>query len=437
MSYCGPRDEFKAQSKESNVVPKRVTNTSDARPTKEKPAARLQKQPHDELSGEREVSSREHKTGTDPFESRQLGVGRASGLETGSQASQTDKAASSQRRQSSSWATRLGHTNARIYGSEADQRGTKRMAPGNDGDGDAGAKAGVGNTGSAGGFGKELLGEVDEDREADGEAEDDEEPQQAKRSKANELGASALKDMFARGAKMMRQVEGSGRVPPIEFSSGPVEFNASSSSVQRGNVGSWERGPGDGPQNWRSHIENLKGSGSSLEGKKFTKWRKYRSILGEFEEHNLLLNTSDTTRRGDNDRDTTDLFYAIARKGFAMNNFRESPRVEQDLPGFVDNAAHELNVSSWVNRQHSYANAVNDMKRKLAKVSRNLTTPKARTEPGQNVDDKEGMAGANDVEDEAQAARASPSKKRRRDTQDENVSPRKKACAVEDVIEID
>ncbi|EJD42396.1 hypothetical protein AURDEDRAFT_168464, partial [Auricularia subglabra TFB-10046 SS5] len=108
-----------------------------------------------------------------------------------------------------------------------------------------------------------------------------------------------------------------------------------------------------------------------------------------------------------------------------------SPRVEQDLPGFVDDAAHELNVSSWVHRQHGYANTANDMKRKLAKESRSLTSSKGRREDDEAVEEGE------DVELEVEAKQAGPSKKRKRDAQDENVAPAKKSCADGDVIEID
>ncbi|EJD42795.1 hypothetical protein AURDEDRAFT_126173 [Auricularia subglabra TFB-10046 SS5] len=92
----------------------------------------------------------------------------------------------------------------------------------------------------------------------------------------------------------------------------------------------------------RSRADNLRGDGSSSVGKKSLSWRKYGNIkgsynqLGKYEVDELTLNVSDYSRKSTNPRDPTDLFYAAARKGYAMNNFLESYVLIMAMPTLGD-----------------------------------------------------------------------------------------------------
>ncbi|EJD35283.1 hypothetical protein AURDEDRAFT_175659 [Auricularia subglabra TFB-10046 SS5] len=239
------------------------------------------------------------------------------------------------------------------------------------------------------------------ENEAEEEAEDagDGRPKARRQTKAvqEELAAaarvSALEELGTRMVGMLGQLKNAG--VHLDFGGASAAF------------GSGLPAPGPSaatsPAKAYSRADNFKGDGSSREGKPSTDGRKYGAVWGSYDTFDVGLNTSDYTRRNNDAlRDTTELFYPLVRKAYAMNRFRESyvaviampvsgdlkgmtyawgsPRLLQDLPDFLDDCAFEIAHGTMDKRAHGYTKALSDYKRKalkdLADLNRKYTEEK-------------------------------------------------------------
>ncbi|EJD34348.1 hypothetical protein AURDEDRAFT_176601 [Auricularia subglabra TFB-10046 SS5] len=216
------------------------------------------------------------------------------------------------------------------------------------------------------------------------EAGADERPKARRQTKAmqEELAevarVSALEELGSRMVGMLGQLQTAG--VRLDFTAAPVAF------------GSAPPAPGltVSPAKAYSRAENFKGDGSSREGKPSTDGRKYRAVWGSYDDFEVGLNISDYTRKNNNaPRDTTELFYPLVRKAYAMNRYRESyvaviampvsgdlkgmtyawgsPRLLKDLLDFLDDCAFEVSHGTMDKRAHGYAKALSDYKRKALK----------------------------------------------------------------------
>ncbi|EJD40802.1 hypothetical protein AURDEDRAFT_170219, partial [Auricularia subglabra TFB-10046 SS5] len=275
-------------------------------------------------------------------------------------------------------------------------------------------------------------------------------------AQSSKVKAAAMKDLEDRAAKMIVQVTNSKAPPRIDFTDGPVEFKGADTAKASGVVDGKRRARVEVDENEpdgereaaadktstgkkrkalamdetkahpprtkdktkgdaavkkkkkkksgsdsRSRADNLKGDGTTRKGKKITEWRKYGSIKGSFDTYDMELNTSDSQRKSTKERDTTDLFYPIARKGYAMNTFQPSyvlvvampikPELKsqiytwasdsliQDAPQLIGEAAHQLAHRTAHKRAHGAARVISDQNRELARLNRNGPADERRT----------------------------------------------------------
>ncbi|EJD37867.1 hypothetical protein AURDEDRAFT_173009 [Auricularia subglabra TFB-10046 SS5] len=249
------------------------------------------------------------------------------------------------------------------------------------------------------------------ENEPDEEVEeaDDERPKARRQTKAvqQELASaarvSALEELGSRMVGMLGQLKNAG--VRLDFASAPVTFGSAPPAA----------GPSAAvsPAKAYSRADNFKGDGSSREGKPSTDGRKYGAVWGSWENMEVGLNVSDYTRKNnETQRDTTELFYPIVRKAYAMNRFRESyvaviampvsgdlkgmtyawasPRLLQDLPDFLDDCVFEISHGTMDKRAHGYAKALSDYKRKalkdLAELNRKYTDGQGSSAAGGSQD---------------------------------------------------
>ncbi|EJD44719.1 hypothetical protein AURDEDRAFT_166204 [Auricularia subglabra TFB-10046 SS5] len=212
---------------------------------------------------------------------------------------------------------------------------------------------------------------------------------------ADAARAGALEDLGAHMLNMLGQLKNAG--VPVDFSTAAIGANQPVASPEK-------------PRAY-SRVDNFKGDGSSRDGKPVTEGRKYGAVFGAYDPFEVGLNVSDYSRKNnDSNRDNTELFYPLVRKGYAMNRYRESyiaiivmpvsgdlkgqtyawgsPRLLQDLPEFLDDCALEISHGTMDKRAHGYAKALTDYKRKalkdLAELNRKNTAAERGEEPARN-----------------------------------------------------
>ncbi|EJD34050.1 hypothetical protein AURDEDRAFT_176894 [Auricularia subglabra TFB-10046 SS5] len=267
----------------------------------------------------------------------------------------------------------------------------------------------------------------------DGVLEPEEEPDAEERPKARQqtkavqkelaeaARLSALEELGSRMVGMIGQLKEAG--VQLDFAAAPVQFGAPAPVPAAAAAAS--------PAKVYSRADNFKGDGSSKEGKPTTDGRKYGAVWGSYDDFEVGLNVSDYTRKNnDAQRDNTELFYPLVRKGYAMNRFRESyvaiiampvsgdlkgqtyawgsPRLLQDLPDFLDDCAFEVSHGTMDKRAHGYARALADYKRKALKDLAELNRKHAEGKNDADGDDGAGGSGVGSSKKVVQPA-ATPS----------------------------